>query len=90
MDEQLIETNLQNIIMQKHSLQSKLVETESALRELKNSKDAFKIVGNILVEATPKELTKELTKKQETLNLRIETLDSQEESLREEIKKLRK
>lgn len=90
MDEQVIETNLQNIIMQKHSLQSQLVETESALRELKNSKESFKIVGNILVESSPKELTKELSKKQETLNLRIEKLDSQEESLRKEMKKLRK
>jgi len=76
--------------MQKHSLQSQLVETESALRELKNSKESFKIVGNILVESSPKELSKELNKKQETLNLRIETLDSQEESLRNEMKKLRK
>jgi prefoldin beta subunit len=90
MNEQMIETSLQNVIMQKHSLQSQLVETESALRELKNSKESFKIVGNILVEASPKLLSKELSKKRETLNLRIETLDSQEDSLRKEIKKLRK
>ncbi len=86
----MIEANLQNMIMQKHSLQSQLVEVESALRELKNSKESFKIVGNILVQSSPKELSKELSKKQETLNLRIEKLDSQEENFRKDMQKLRK
>ena len=83
----MIEANLQNMIMQKHSLQSQLVEVESALRELKNSKESFKIVGNILVQSSPKELSKELSKKQETLNLRIEKLDSQEENFRKDMQK---
>ena len=80
---QLIEQGMQNFLMQKQQFQGQLVEVESAIKELEKSKDAFKIVGNIMVSADKEELLKDLKSKKETVELRIKTLEKQEKQMKE-------
>jgi len=74
---QLYEQSLQNILMQKQQFQSQSLEIESALKELETTKEAYKIVGNIMVAS-----------KKETMALRIKTLEKQEKQIRDKAKKL--
>ena len=85
---QLYEQGLQNILMQKHQFQSQSIEIESALKELESTKEAYKIVGNIMVASKKEDLKSELESKKETTNLRIKTLEKQENQIREKAKKL--
>lgn len=85
---QLYEQGLQNILMQKHQFQSQSIEIESALKELESAKEAYKIVGNIMVASKKEDLKSELESKKETTNLRIKTLEKQENQIREKAKKL--
>ena len=80
---QLIEQNMQNILMQKQQFQTQLIEVESALKELEKTQKAYKIVGNIMVSADKEELLKDLQGKKETMELRIKTLEKQEEQMKE-------
>ena len=80
---QLIEQGMQNFLVQKQQFQAQLVEIESALKELEGSKETFKIVGNIMVNANKEELSKDLKSKKEMLELRIRTLEKQEKQMKE-------
>lgn len=70
-------------MMQKQQFQAQLVEIESALNELKNAKTAYKIVGNIMIDAKKEDLEKDLKEKKEKTELRIKTLETQEKKLKE-------
>ncbi len=80
---QMIEQGMQNFLVQKQQFQAQLVEIESALKELEKSKDAYKIVGNIMVSADKEELLKDLQNKKELMELRIKTLEKQENQMKE-------
>ena len=79
---QLLEQNLQNFLSQKQTFQGQLMETESALEELEKSTTAYQIIGNIMVASNKSELTKKLAEKKETLELRIKTIEKQEEKIK--------
>jgi len=81
---------MQQFLMQKQSFQTQLVEIESALKELKNSEKAYKIVGNIMVSSKKEELEKDLKSKKETVELRIKMLEKQEEKIKEKADKIQK
>lgn len=85
---QLLEQNMQSFLMQKQQFQSQLVEIESALSELGKSKEAYKIVGNIMVSSDKESLEKELKEKQETFGIRIKAIEKQENSIKDRAKKL--
>ena len=80
---QMFEQSLQNFLGQKQQFQVQLVEVESALSELENTDKAYKIVGNIMVEADKNELKADLESKKEMLELRIKTMEKQEAQVRE-------
>jgi len=84
-DEQLLEQNLQGFHLQRQAFQAQLIETESALEEVEKTKQAYKIVGNIMVAASPKELLEELAQKKEMLKIRIANLEKQETKIREKM-----
>ncbi len=86
---QILEQNLQQFLMQKQQFQQQMIEIESALNELQNSKESFKIIGNVMLSANKEDLTKELTTKKEELDLRIKTLEKQEDRLKEKSQSLR-
>ena len=85
---QLLEQNLQNFLVQKQGFQGQLSEIDSALEELKGAKNAYKIVGNIMVASEKEELEKDLKQKKEELELRIKTLEKQEQTIKDKATKL--
>ena len=88
---QLLEQSLQNTLMQKQAFQMELSETQAALGELKNSGDeVFKIIGQLMIKSEKSKITDDLENKEKILNLRISTLEKQENSLTEKFEGLRK
>ena len=80
---QMFEQNMQNFLMQKQQFQGQLLEIDSAIKELKDAKVAYKIVGNIMVNSNKDELEKDLKEKKERIELRIKTLEKQEAQIKE-------
>ena len=76
--------------MQKQQLQIQLSEIESALDELKDTKKAYKIVANIMVESKREDLESDLKNKKEMADLRIKNFEKQEEKIREKIQTIQK
>ncbi len=85
---QLFEQSMQSILGQKQQFQSQLIEIESALSELKKSEEAYKIVGNIMVASKKDVLEKDLNSKKEVINLRLKTLEKQENQIKDKAEKL--
>jgi len=83
---QMIEQSIQNMLAQKQQFQTQLIEIESALKEIENSKESYKIVGNIMIKSDKATLQKELDDKKEIATLRIRTLEKQEKSTRDKAK----
>ena len=80
---QTLEQNIQNYSLQKQNFQSQLIEVDNALYELKKSKgQAYKIVGAVMIASEKEDLTKDLESKKEIINLRIKTLEKQENQLK--------
>ncbi len=86
---QMIEQGMQSFLAQKQQIQTRLVEVESALKEMEKSKETFKIVGNIMVSADKEDLKNDLTEKKEMLELRIKTLEKQEKEMKEKASSMR-
>lgn len=86
---QLIEQSLQNLSSQKQQFQMQFIEAESALKELENAKEAYKIVGSIMVLSDKDELKKDLDSKKSVIELRIKSIDKQEAQIREKSSKIR-
>ena len=77
---QVIEQNLQSIYAQKQAVQLELNETLNALDELKKSSDeVYRIISGIMIKSNKGNLVKELEEKSKLLDLRIKTLEKQEE-----------
>ncbi len=85
---QLMEQSLQNLLGQKQQFQSQMTDIESAVDEISRSKTCYKIVGGVMVEKSKENLTEELKNKREMMEIRIKSLEKQEESTREKAKKL--
>ncbi|OYT31333.1 prefoldin subunit beta [Candidatus Woesearchaeota archaeon ex4484_78] len=85
---QLLEQSRQTINVQKQNFQMRLLEIESALKELEKSDEVYKIIGNIMLSSNKEELKKELENEKNMLNLRIDSMNKQEETIREKMKKL--
>jgi prefoldin beta subunit len=84
----MMEQSLQSLLAQKQTFQAQLLEIESALEELKKTDKAYKIVGNVMVASDKEPLTKEMAEKKEMAELRIKSLDKQENSMREKTSEL--
>ncbi len=87
---QMIEQNLQAMLGQKQQFQSQAFEIESALKELQTTTDAYKIVANLMIKTDKTKLVEDLTQKKEIADLRIKSMEKQEEQLREKAEGLRK
>lgn len=87
---QTLDQKLQGVSMQKHNIQSQLLEIENALLELKNSKESYKIVGGIIISKDKEVLEKELKSKKEIFDLKLNSLDKQEEKLRKDMEEIQK
>jgi prefoldin beta subunit len=87
---QLLEQNMQTFLMQKQQFQIQLSEVDSALENIKGSSKTYKIIANIMVDSDKTTLEKDLQQKKEVLELRIKSLEKQEEKIREKSEKLQK
>jgi prefoldin beta subunit len=87
---QNIEQSLQQILLQKQSFQSQMVEIDSALGELEDKETAYKIVGNIMVSSKKENLVNELEEKKQKLDIRIKALEKQENSLKKKAEEMQK
>ena len=87
---QTLEQSLQNVLLQKQAFQMELQETKSALREIETSgEEVFKIIGQLMIKTEKPKLIDELSKKEKLLNLRLKTIEQQENSTAEKLEKLR-
>ena len=86
----MMEQNIQNFSMQKQQFQAQLMEIETAEKELKESKEAFKIIGNIMVASDKEKMAKELADKKEVLKTRVESFEKQEEKIKQKAEIMQK
>jgi prefoldin beta subunit len=84
----MLEQNVQQLAAQRQSFQTQLIEVESAIEELGTSKDAYKIIGSIMVKVEAEKLKEELESKKSLLNIRIKSVEKQEDMIKEKAKKL--
>ena len=88
---QLLEQNLQNLLLQKQTFQTQVLEIETALEEIEKVKDsAYKIIGSVMVLTKKDELKKDLFSKKEILELRIKNLEKQEQKIKEKSQEIQK
>lgn len=81
---QNLEQNINSLIAQKQQFQSQQLEVENALSQIKDTKQIFRIIGNIMVASDSKVVKKELDEKKELLDLRLSTMEKQEDKLRKQ------
>ena len=88
MELQTFQQQMQTVLIQKESLNIQNMEIEKALEELSKIEhdDVYKAVGPILIKSTKNELSKELKERKETIELRLKSLQKQENRLREKLK----
>jgi len=82
----LYRQQLQNFLVQKEALRLQLSEIETALKELKKSKRAYRIVGRVMVEKPVEELKGELEDVKEDIEVRIKSMDEAIKKIEEKIK----
>src|SRR3989344_1795056 len=88
---QQLEQNMQSFMMQRQSFQSQFLDTENALKEMQTpQKEVYKIMGTIMISVSQEEIKKELEEKKEILNLRIISIEKQEDILKKESDKIKK
>ena len=85
---QLMEQNIQALLSQKQQFQQKIIEINSALRELESTTKSYKIIGNIMVLKDKKELEKDLKHNKELIDIRVKNVEKQETQIREKAKKV--
>ncbi|MBN2067725.1 MAG: prefoldin subunit beta [Candidatus Diapherotrites archaeon] len=84
-------SQLFTVSAQKQQLQLQNSSLKQALEELSKTKEkkVYKAVGNILIQAETGKVKKELEDKLESIELRIKTLQKQEDSLVNKLNKLK-
>lgn len=91
MQMQTFQEQYQSIMIQKEAMKAQTIELDRALEELAKTKDGeevYKAVGPILVKSTKTELVKEMKEKNEMIDVRLKSLDKQEEKLKEKLKEI--
>jgi prefoldin beta subunit len=87
---QILEQTLYNLSFQKQSFQLELSETIETLSNLEYSNgDIFKIVGQLMIKSDKKKIKEELLNKQKLLELRLKSIEKEENSLAEKVTSLR-
>lgn len=87
---QLLEQNMQNFLLQKQAFMLEKNETENALEELKKTnEDVYKIVGQVMLKSRKSAMEKELQHKKDIIELRIKSIEKQEDVIKEQLIKKR-
>jgi len=82
---------LMNVSAQKQQLQIQNMTLKQALEELGKTKEkkVFKAVGNILIQSETTKVKKELEEKKKSVDLRLKTVQKQEDSLINKLNKIK-
>jgi len=81
---QMIQQRMNVFANQKQVFQIQQIETENALKELENAKSpVYKLVGELLIEKSPEELKKELEEKKTDADIRVKSIEKQEEKAKQ-------
>jgi len=85
---QTFQQQVQTVLIQKESLNLQNMEIDKSMEELKKvvNEDVYKAVGPILIKSNKKDLETELKEKKETIDLRLKSLQKQEDRLKEKMK----
>lgn len=87
---QILEHNIQNIAMEKQSLQVNANEITNALHELTHAGDeVYRVTGSIMIRADKAKLKEELNERKKILDLRISSVEKQEQQIEDKASKLR-
>lgn len=87
----MMQQQLQMFAAQKQQFQLQLAEVETAIEELNGAKKAvYKLAGGILVEKNKEDLLSEQESNKSKLELRIKSIEKQENSIREKAMDLQK
>ena len=87
---QILEQTLHNISFQKQAFQLELSETIESRNSLQSSgEEVFKIIGQLMIKTEKKKIQEELTNKQKLLELRIKSIEKEEDSLSKRVVSLR-
>ena len=81
------------LLLRKQQFEMEAKEVEKALQESKNLKDdavIYKSVGILLFRSEKAKIVTELTEKKEELDLRVKTIERQEQRLKQQLEELRK
>jgi len=81
------------LLLRKQQFEMEAKEVEKALQESKNLKDdavIYKSVGILLFRSEKAKIVVELTEKKEELDLRVKTIERQEQRLKQQLEELRK
>ena len=83
---------LQGIMSQKQSYMMQIHEVEKALEHLAVAKGrkVYRAVGPVIIEASADEVRKELEENREDMDLRMKTLETQEEKTKKKMKETQK
>ena len=84
----IIEQSLNQALTQKQQYDKLLLETNSALEALQGSKEAYQIVGSVMIKKDAQDIVKDLTEKKERYEVRVKSLQKQEEQLRGQMQTL--
>jgi prefoldin beta subunit len=87
---QMIEENLQQYAVSKQTINSSILEIDSALLELEGKNKAYKICGFIMIEKPSSEIKKDLEDKKKTNELRLKSIEKQEERIKQNFDVLQK
>ncbi len=82
---QLLRENLENVATQKQHIEAELTEMNSALSQLADTDESYRILGKIMVRVSGEELQKELKEHEELAQVRLKNFSSQEEKIKEQM-----
>jgi len=86
-----LEMQLENMLMQRQTVQIELNESLNALEEVKNTKDdVFKILSGLMIRVDKEKAVKELEEKKKIAEMKVNSIEKQEKLLSEKADKLRK
>ncbi len=86
---QILDQNLHNMLLQKQAFQMELSETNSAQKEIEKSNEIFKLVGELMIKTDKVRAKEELSTKERILNMRIKSIEKQEDTLAKRLDELR-
>ncbi|MGM5481280.1 MAG: prefoldin subunit [Nanobdellota archaeon] len=84
----LIEQQLSHTVAQKQGYQRYIYDIESALEELAEVDEGYHIVGTIMIKKSSEDIKNDLEEKRITYSKRLEALEKQEKSLRQQTQQL--